>query len=705
MRHLLVLPLLLLALLPLAGRSEATAVSGSVEGTWDLAGSPYYVVGDVTVAAGRTLAIDAGVAVRFAPSTGVKVDGTLIVSGAAGNPVTFLSNKTLPSTADWNGISVNPGGKLFLDGAELRHAVSAVTADGGTVEASSSYLESNAVGITATQSAVTLTDSVITLTDQYAVSLSASTAMVSDSMLIQNGKGIRAQASTVTVLRSTVTSTGATNIGLLDAAKVDLVETDADETYTFADAGSKLTAAWGVAFRVLDAFDTAVPGAQILLQDAASGTVGSEVTDAAGAAGPFKAVAREFTKAGLVDRNPHRVTATVGLVTATASFTVGPASAALDLRLPADVTPPTILLPGAAAVDEDAAFTLTATATDNDPAFPSGATYAWTYAGGSKFGGVFNHVFGTPGEEAVVLTATDASGNEGVQLIAVTVRDITLPEPSAVIPARAREGGVILLDASATTDNDPLFPAGGDFTWRVSGGGRTETFQGPIAVVEVWPADRLEVTLTVTDAGGNQAVLTRDVAVTSDVPLIAGAAGVAALAGALAYAGTDRGRSGLWLLLLPLYTRLKKDQILDNFTRGEIYGYIKVHPGDCFSDIQRNLELGSGQLMYHLDVLEREGMVRSRPLGSKRVFFVAGTSEKLLELPTIQASILARVSETPGIRVAELAQVLGLTRQLVRYHARALAEDGHVVLRRTGLDLRCYPGKEGAGPAAVGAGR
>ena len=42
-----------------------TDVSGSQSGTWDLNGSPYNVVGDVTIETGNTLSIEAGVIVNF----------------------------------------------------------------------------------------------------------------------------------------------------------------------------------------------------------------------------------------------------------------------------------------------------------------------------------------------------------------------------------------------------------------------------------------------------------------------------------------------------------------------------------------------------------------------------------------------------------------------------------------------------------------
>ncbi|KAA0002464.1 MAG: hypothetical protein FE048_03695 [Thermoplasmata archaeon] len=47
----------------------------------------------------------------------------------------------------------------------------------------------------------------------------------------------------------------------------------------------------------------------------------------------------------------------------------------------------------------------------------------------------------------------------------------------------------------------------------------------------------------------------------------------------------------LSFLLIPLYTRIKKEDMLDNFVRGQIYGLIKTNPGIHYNDIMRKLEL------------------------------------------------------------------------------------------------------------------
>jgi uncharacterized repeat protein (TIGR01451 family) len=108
-----------------SNRVGPTDVSGPIteNTTWNTAGSPYRVTGDVTVNYGVTLTIDPGVVVKF--NTGgyrkLIVDGTLTAVGTTGNPIIFTSlddnthggtttgSDGNPEPGDWGGIIFNAG--------------------------------------------------------------------------------------------------------------------------------------------------------------------------------------------------------------------------------------------------------------------------------------------------------------------------------------------------------------------------------------------------------------------------------------------------------------------------------------------------------------------------------------------------------------------------------------------------------------------
>ncbi|HYV93532.1 MAG TPA: T9SS type A sorting domain-containing protein [Chitinophagales bacterium] len=80
-----------------------TNVSGfiSANTTWNLAGSPYIVVGNALVSHGYTLTIDPGVTVKFNADKALQIDGELIAIGTPVNRITFTSNQPNPSPGDW----------------------------------------------------------------------------------------------------------------------------------------------------------------------------------------------------------------------------------------------------------------------------------------------------------------------------------------------------------------------------------------------------------------------------------------------------------------------------------------------------------------------------------------------------------------------------------------------------------------------------
>jgi parallel beta-helix repeat protein len=83
--------------------------AGAVSGTWNLAGSPYYVAGDVTVPAGSSLTIEAGVDVYMHDRSSLFVEGTLSAMGRLGQPIRFLGYVAEEDFGLWQGIVFRPG--------------------------------------------------------------------------------------------------------------------------------------------------------------------------------------------------------------------------------------------------------------------------------------------------------------------------------------------------------------------------------------------------------------------------------------------------------------------------------------------------------------------------------------------------------------------------------------------------------------------
>ncbi|MFO7895410.1 MAG: carboxypeptidase regulatory-like domain-containing protein [Candidatus Cloacimonadales bacterium] len=87
---------------------------GEVSGTWNAAGSPYYVDGDLLVAAGEQLIIEPGVEVIFNDYYQISVEGEISAIGSAEAMISFTP---LEADTGWNGFS-------YIDGNELEAEIS-----------------------------------------------------------------------------------------------------------------------------------------------------------------------------------------------------------------------------------------------------------------------------------------------------------------------------------------------------------------------------------------------------------------------------------------------------------------------------------------------------------------------------------------------------------------------------------------------------
>ncbi len=162
------------------------------------------------------------------------------------------------------------------------------------------------------------------------------------------------------------------------------------------------------------------------------------------------------------------------------------------------------------------------------------------------------------------------------------------------------------------------------------------------------------------------------------------------------FAMTEVGKFALLsLIFLPLYTKIGKKKILDHFVRGQIYGYIKVHPGDNYTTIKKNLDLNNGTLTYHLKVLEREGLIKSWTDGSRKYFYPQGVKipGDGVKNSSIYDTILNSIKESPGISIKDIAAVNGISRQLANYHVKKLAAEGEIELERKSFSKACFPKK------------
>ncbi|MCK5251723.1 MAG: winged helix-turn-helix transcriptional regulator, partial [Thermoplasmata archaeon] len=173
------------------------------------------------------------------------------------------------------------------------------------------------------------------------------------------------------------------------------------------------------------------------------------------------------------------------------------------------------------------------------------------------------------------------------------------------------------------------------------------------------------------------------------------AVAIGAMAGLVAILGTEAGRFALMaFVLIPLYTRLKPEQVTDHFIRGQILGYVKANPGETYTHIRKALKLSNGTFVYHARILESQDHIRSIKDGANRRFYPAEmripAEVKDVELNQVQRMIYTIVMEYPGISQTKISKMVKLAPSTVNYHVNIMTKVGVIERKRSGRLSLCF---------------
>jgi len=185
-------------------------------------------------------------------------------------------------------------------------------------------------------------------------------------------------------------------------------------------------------------------------------------------------------------------------------------------------------------------------------------------------------------------------------------------------------------------------------------------------------------------------------AITPEVAVAVAVGGVLVAAAAIG-GGTEYGKYGLLsFFFLPLYTKIRKDDVLDHFVRGQVYGYIKANPGEHYNSIKKALSLKNGTLVYHLKTLEREEFIKSIIDGRFKRFYPKEmkipepSGELVLKMTRIQREILEIIRDVPGISQKDIAARIGLSTPTVHYHIDIMLSARVIRVEHSGRETKCY---------------
>lgn len=134
------------------------------------------------------------------------------------------------------------------------------------------------------------------------------------------------------------------------------------------------------------------------------------------------------------------------------------------------------------------------------------------------------------------------------------------------------------------------------------------------------------------------------------------------------------------------------DALLELESRRRVYALVRERPGMYLREIQRALDMPMGALEYHLDRLEKGGLVTSAQDTNKR-FFPAEMDvrdKRYLALLRQRAArhVVLQLLEHPGASHGEVAAATGLAPSTLSFYLARLVEAGVAERRSAGRENR-----------------
>lgn len=147
------------------------------------------------------------------------------------------------------------------------------------------------------------------------------------------------------------------------------------------------------------------------------------------------------------------------------------------------------------------------------------------------------------------------------------------------------------------------------------------------------------------------------------------------------------------IIAFPLYSRIKKEEVLDHFVRGQIYGFIVSNPGEHYNSIREKLKVTNGTLSHHLRTLEVQGFIKSRKESIYRKFYpieMKFPRDRGVKLSDLQISILNLMGKRSAPTQKDIVSTLGISQQVASYNLRILARKGIVQVQKEGRKRKYY---------------
>lgn len=142
--------------------------------------------------------------------------------------------------------------------------------------------------------------------------------------------------------------------------------------------------------------------------------------------------------------------------------------------------------------------------------------------------------------------------------------------------------------------------------------------------------------------------------------------------------------------MLPMFSRIRKEDLLEHPVRGTIYDAIQADPGIHFQELVRRVGKGRGTMEHHIRKMVAADLLVEKANKGFNCFFPKGEVDRRLmdAAPLLKGdggrNVLAAICGQPGIVALQVAEHLGMSTSTVNYHVKRLTEAGLVQAERQG---------------------
>jgi DNA-binding transcriptional ArsR family regulator len=130
--------------------------------------------------------------------------------------------------------------------------------------------------------------------------------------------------------------------------------------------------------------------------------------------------------------------------------------------------------------------------------------------------------------------------------------------------------------------------------------------------------------------------------------------------------------------------RIRRENVLQNRKRREIYRFVVNNPFSHFRKITRLAGVGPNEGSWHLRILEKMGLIKSKYVG-RYLTYHANNSDHVRDSQLISlisnsnaTKIVEYLLKNPGVKIAHLTRALMINRNTISYHVKRMQTSGLV---------------------------